>query len=440
MDLFYFFFHLALDLARINGYVCFITTSYWITADGALKLRRDLMDRATVLRLLNFGELKLFEAAQGQHNMITLLAKGRHERAAKALITCRNGEAKPELIKSILSGVDTETTCYEIEQQYLFEGEENHIRVRPTSNLETSSQTEALDLRKIDALSHTLSQYAETVFRGVETGCDVVREQLVLAAVEKDIIAASEVRRWNIGAGIYVLSHDELRQLHLTSNEQRDCVKPFYKNSEILRYHTPRKPMRFLLYVDSSTDINLYPNVKKHLEEFRPLLAAREQAVTETHNWFWIRGSKRESYFFREDTIIVPYRAESNRFCACNQDIFGAGDVYYIALKKRYSNYALLGFLNSSLVLYHMLHRGKRKGRIIEYYKNPLEKIPIHKRLLDEANCTTGFERIVQRILAAKQCDAEADTSALEREIDELVYALYGLTPEEIKIVEGTAK
>ena len=43
------------------------------------------------------------------------------------------------------------------------------------------------------------------------------------------------------------------------------------------------------------------------------------------------------------------------------------------------------------------------------------------------------------RILAAKQ-RADADMSALEREIDRLVYALYGLTPEEIQIVEGAAK
>ena len=46
-------------------------------------------------------------------------------------------------------------------------------------------------------------------------------------------------------------------------------------------------------------------------------------------------------------------------------------------------------------------------------------------------------ERLVDRILAAKQRDAEADVSALERELDELVYALCGLTPEEIKLVEG---
>jgi hypothetical protein len=49
-------------------------------------------------------------------------------------------------------------------------------------------------------------------------------------------------------------------------------------------------------------------------------------------------------------------------------------------------------------------------------------------------------ERLVERILAAKQRDAGADVSALEREIDELVYALYGLTPEEIQLVERSAK
>ncbi|MBI3418457.1 MAG: hypothetical protein HY043_24465 [Verrucomicrobia bacterium] len=47
-------------------------------------------------------------------------------------------------------------------------------------------------------------------------------------------------------------------------------------------------------------------------------------------------------------------------------------------------------------------------------------------------------ERLVDRILAAKQRDAEADTSALERQIDEWVYALHGLTTEEIKLVENS--
>jgi len=58
--------------------------------------------------------------------------------------------------------------------------------------------------------------------------------------------------------------------------------------------------------------------------------------------------------------------------------------------------------------------------------------------------------KLMDQILAAKRADAAADTSAWEREMDERVYRLYlpaprlrqagGLTPEEIQIVEGTAK
>lgn len=43
---------------------------------------------------------------------------------------------------------------------------------------------------------------------------------------------------------------------------------------------------------------------------------------------------------------------------------------------------------------------------------------------------------VVDRILAAQQQHPAADTSALEREIDQQVYALYALTPAKIKIVE----
>ena len=44
----------------------------------------------------------------------------------------------------------------------------------------------------------------------------------------------------------------------------------------------------------------------------------------------------------------------------------------------------------------------------------------------------------MSRTLKTKAKNPNADTTALEREIDQQVYALYGLTPEEIKIVEGS--
>jgi hypothetical protein len=48
--------------------------------------------------------------------------------------------------------------------------------------------------------------------------------------------------------------------------------------------------------------------------------------------------------------------------------------------------------------------------------------------------------RLVEGILSAKRAAPDADTTALEREIDERVYRLYGLTADEIKLVEESAK
>ncbi len=43
-------------------------------------------------------------------------------------------------------------------------------------------------------------------------------------------------------------------------------------------------------------------------------------------------------------------------------------------------------------------------------------------------------------ILTSKKANPQADTTALEAKIDQLVYALYGLTDEEIQIVEESVK
>ena len=48
-----------------------------------------------------------------------------------------------------------------------------------------------------------------------------------------------------------------------------------------------------------------------------------------------------------------------------------------------------------------------------------------------------SLEKLVDQIISAKKSDPNADTTMLETEIDQLVYQLYGLTKEKIKIVEG---
>jgi len=48
-----------------------------------------------------------------------------------------------------------------------------------------------------------------------------------------------------------------------------------------------------------------------------------------------------------------------------------------------------------------------------------------------------GIDSLVKQIASIKTQDANADVSRLERQIDELVYSVYGLTKDEIKTIES---
>ena len=72
-----------------------------------------------------------------------------------------------------------------------------------------------------------------------------------------------------------------------------------------------------------------------------------------------------------------------------------------------------------------------------------IKMLPIRRVDMTNAAEKKRYGRVVglaEVILSNKASNPCADTSALEREIDQQVYALYGLTPEEIKIVEGASK
>jgi hypothetical protein len=116
--------------------------------------------------------------------------------------------------------------------------------------------------------------------------------------------------------------------------------------------------------------------------------------------------------------------------------------VYPITGANAHSLKYLLGVINSKLATWfvHLIAFGLSQGAFTKIRTNQFGRLPI--RIIDFSRQAQKRQhdeivRLVDRILAAKDRDARADVSALEREIDQLVYALYGLTPEEIYIVEG---
>lgn len=99
----------------------------------------------------------------------------------------------------------------------------------------------------------------------------------------------------------------------------------------------------------------------------------------------------------------------------------------------------VLGILNSRLVSFWFVHKfGKlQRGTFPQFKVNELADFPIPKtRKLKEREIST----LANQILAAKAKDAKADTSSWELEVDQLVYSLYELTPEEIVLIEGVSQ
>ena len=132
MDYLYFFFHLALTMLKINGVSSFITTNYYVTADGAVKLRKHLRVSSSLLSLVNLGEMRLFENAPGQHNMITLFRKTEEDNkkdSCRIIDVHRTGALNEVLFADITTGKDAETVYSVSSQNMLFDGSECYIRL-----------------------------------------------------------------------------------------------------------------------------------------------------------------------------------------------------------------------------------------------------------------------------------------------------------------------
>ena len=111
----------------------------------------------------------------------------------------------------------------------------------------------------------------------------------------------------------------------------------------------------------------------------------------------------------------------------------------------------LAGILNSKLMSFFYKNQAVKSGRTIfpKVVVKDLGRFPIPEILTtkDFPELANKIEQMLvsKKQLAAAQSDADKDfygnkCAALDRQIDALVYELYALTPDEIKIVEGAAK
>ena len=151
-------------------------------------------------------------------------------------------------------------------------------------------------------------------------------------------------------------------------------------------------------------------------------------------------ANPRNPKFFIGKRLLVREITNPSIFAAItDEELYHDPAIIVVKDAPAYSLNCVLGILNSRLAsFFHFNHSPKAtKGAFPKILVQDIKEFPIP--VVSESEQLTISIK-VDEILAEKKSDPSADTSALESEIDEKVFDLYGLTPEEREIVRGNGK
>ncbi|MBI4683332.1 MAG: Eco57I restriction-modification methylase domain-containing protein, partial [Nitrospirae bacterium] len=379
-DIVYYFIFLGIELLKEPGCCAFITSNYYLGNEYAKKLRTYL--KAHSSKIVNFKDHMVFDGAS-IHTCISIS----HKKVTSDEIAFFETTADKQITSS---DIESELSSFVINRADL------------NDNWIIADQSTAPIFEKIRKDSVSLGD---------------------ISIIEKGSTSGKN--------NVFTISVEAAKKVKMEAVILRKNIK----NGDIDRYKIHDRG-NFLIYVDNHTTIDHFPNVYSYLKKHKDVLLNRNEVMQGLYSWSRLERPRNKAVFDAREKIVVPYRAEHNRFAYDNEQYFNdGGDIRAIVINDgKFSIKYVLALLNSILIDWFYGFIGKPKGKAREYFNKPLSLIPIKK--ISSAD-QRPFISLVDQILTAKKKDPNADTSALEKQIDEMVYALYGLTPEEIAIVEG---
>ncbi|EDP8137562.1 class I SAM-dependent DNA methyltransferase [Campylobacter jejuni] len=178
-------------------------------------------------------------------------------------------------------------------------------------------------------------------------------------------------------------------------------------------------------------NIENYPSLKKHFDEFYPQLEKRaDKGLTpyNLRNCAYIEEFEKEKIVWAEMTKEACFVYDNSNFFT-NQTCY-----FFTHCDYKY----LLAILNSRLIVYYMQYISSHLGQgAFRWIRQYIEKLPIPKINSKNEKLADELVNLVDEILKAKEQDKNTNTQELENKINSIVYKLYNLTEEEIKIIEN---
>jgi hypothetical protein len=409
-DIFVYFMEKGIKLLREGGRFSIIVSSSFLRASYAEPLRRTLKKHAAVLRILDFGGWSVFENAKDTYVCIPLLEKGGTQKRVEI------SKVNPQEMRNSSNFIDAHR--FSIPQE----------RLSPET-WALKSDNEAALFAKVMKAGKPLGEYCHGhFFRGVTTG---LNEAFIIDSATK-------------------------RKLISEYKNSIELIHPLLNGEDIRRY-IYNETGSWLIFTPRGIKIENYPAIEGHLLNYKEKLMPKKEKNAKmgrkpgSYKWYEIQDEVAYFKVFEKPKLIFPDIAKGPRFCIDVDNHYLTNTSYCLGTDDLY----LLGVLNSRLFWFAIsnisipfgIRAGQYRYRLIYQY---MEKVPIrviqssnkseasrYNRIKELAKQMIAFHKQIQSMKTPhEQESVQRQIAATDMELDQLVYSLYGLTKDEIKIVE----
>ena len=402
-DIYAYIIERAHKVLKTGGLFGMIVSNKFLRANYGKPLRDFIQKNASVNRIVDFAGLPVFKGA----TVRTIVFLSSHEKQKVTLLYT------PPLPIDVFANV--ETGLYTIE----------------TAATKTTYEVSSTALAK-DVWSFA-TQDADALLNRLE------KETTPLAEYCNGLICRGVVSGLTEA---FVIDAETRTNILKANPKAAEIIKPFLNGRDIRRYALEPKDI-YLIYTYHGVKISSYPAIENHLKPFKEQL--KERATKQ--GWYELQQPQ-YAYVkhFESPKIVFPDIATTPRFVLDENGFYGSNTMYFIPGRDLF----LLGLLNSKLADFYFRTvcaglEGKNET-YLRFFGQYLEGFPVTKS--DDKARHGKMVQLVESMLALHKHKATAKTQAdqelyqrqieaTNREIDALVYELYGLTPEEVKIVEG---
>jgi type I restriction-modification system DNA methylase subunit/predicted type IV restriction endonuclease len=406
-DLYAYFIERGISLLNSAGMFGYIVANKWMRANYGETLRHWLKKQG-IREIIDFGDLPVFKKATTYPCIMTVRKDGPSKGFSVTQVKTLDFDSIAEYVKE---------NCFNVN----------------SSNLDDKGwslvdEKEHALLDKLRTVGVSLKEYVDgKIYRGVLTG---LNEAFVIDKVTRDRLIAEHPR-------------------------SAEIIKPFLAGRDIKRYQEP-KSKKYLLFTRRGIDIEKYPAIKKYLSEFKERLMPKPKGwkgekwkgrKPGAYQWYEIQDTIDYYAEFEKPKIMLPDISLKGNFTYDDEGNYCVNTSYIITNIDKY----LLGLLNSNITnfVYKEMSPSYRGGYLRFIYQY-LIQLPIRKINFSDLEDKARHDRMValveqmlelnKKLQAAKtgheQNALKRQIEYTDRQIDSLVYKLYGLTEEEIKIVE----